>query len=88
MFLREQKLASGSVHGCTLPDRLFSKALEAAHLRFKRRALRLLFRILTAETRCRFGKLLTGLSGAFKDVLPRDLNKDRVGKSAFCGFYA
>ena len=23
-----QKLASGSVHGCTLPDRLFSKALE------------------------------------------------------------
>ena len=22
----QQKLASGSVHGCTLPDRLFSKA--------------------------------------------------------------
>ncbi|UTC43108.1 hypothetical protein [Treponema sp. OMZ 857] len=43
MFLREQKLASGSVHGCTLPDRLFSKALGAAHLRFKRRAVRLLF---------------------------------------------
>ena len=33
MFLREQKLASSSVHGCTLLDRLFSKALEAAHLR-------------------------------------------------------
>jgi len=40
--------------------RLFSKALEAAHLRFKRRAVRLLFRILTAESRCGFCKLLTG----------------------------
>ena len=29
----KQKLASSSVHGCTLLDRLFSKALEAAHLR-------------------------------------------------------
>ncbi|UTC55212.1 hypothetical protein [Treponema sp. OMZ 906] len=45
MFLREQKLASGSVHGCTLLDRLFSKALEAAHLRFKRLMERVLIYI-------------------------------------------
>ena len=65
----EQNLSSTDVHGRTsverytdvqLLNRLFSKALEAAHLRFKRLAVRLLLRILTAESRCGFGKLLTG----------------------------
>lgn len=50
--------------------RLPCKNRQAAHLRFKRLRVRLLFCILPAESRCRFGQLSAGQSCAFKNILP------------------